>query len=487
MAFSSLLMEEGRKTFTENGATALNTSGNAILDMFATAGSLREADVERVERIFADAINEDKLLAAKALFYTRDVRGGLGERLTFRTMVKYAAKHNPEIIEQNIRLFGEYGRYDDLYCLVGTPLEKKMWEYVKAQLELDMIAMNDGEPCSLLAKWLKTADASSKATRKLGIKTAVSLGMSVYRYKRIVRALRKYIDVVEAKMSTGKWGEIEYGAVPSRAMTTYRNAFYNHDGKRFTEFLDKVATGEEKINAGTLFPYDLIGKYGVFGHTKIKEDPVVEAQWKALPDYIGEEANALVIADTSGSMYGRPIDSAVGLAIYFAERNKGAYHNMWMSFSGDSRVNLLKGETLAQKINSIDTFHWGSNTNLEAAFEKILDIAVRNNVPAEEMVKSLIIISDMEIDCCVSENWAFYDEMKSRFEDAGYDIPNVVFWNVDSRHDIFHADKSRKGVQLCSGQSASTFSTLMRSVGKTPTEMMLDVLNSDRYAPVRVS
>ena len=492
MNFANALENNSRQTYTENGATAYNTTGSGLLDFFGTAGSLRKADKNRIERLFADAYTENPLLAAKTLFYTRDIRGGLGERNTFRILLSYAAMHHPEAIKPNIPLIGLYGRYDDLYVLIGTPLEKDMWEYMKAQLKTDEEAMKKGKTCSLLAKWMKTPDASSRKTREVGILTAKNLGLSVYDYKRKLRALRKYINVTEVHMSAKDWESIDYATVPSRAMTLYRKAFQRNDGQRYTEFLQAVAKGDAKVNASTLYPYDIIEKYtdttDSFGWSidlNVEYDELLEAQWKALPNYLDEEANAIVIADTSGSMHGRPMWSAIGLAIYFAERNKGAYHNLWMSFSRDSRVQKLKGETLAQKLASIDTVHWDGNTNLERAFMHILDIAIKNNVPAEEMVKSIIVISDMEIDFC-SGNWSFYDEMRSRFMQYGYEIPNVVFWNVNSRNDVFHADKNRKGVQLCSGQSTATFKHLMASVGLTPTEMMLQVLNSERYAPVTI-
>lgn len=482
MNFAQAINNESRKTFTENGATAINSTGSGLLDFFGSAGSLRTANEARIERLFAEAIKDDPLLATKALFYIRDIRGGLGERRTFRILLKYAAQHHPELITENIHLIDEYGRYDDLYELVGTPLESNMWAYVKYQLLADEDAMEANEPCSLLAKWLKTADASSEKTRKLGIMTAQKLGMSVYEYKRRIRKLRKYIDITEVKMSSGNWDKIKYESVPSRAMMNYREAFKRHDAVRFGKFLNKAVNGEAKINASTLYPYDLIEKY-LSGSSKL--DQTIEAQWKALPDYVGQEANAMVIADTSGSMWGRPLYSAIGLAIYFAQRNKGPFHNLWMSFSEDSKVQRLTGETLLQQISGIDMYHWGCNTNLERAFMHILDIATINHVKPEDMVKSIIVVSDMEIDCC-SGNWLFYDEMRNCFAKAGYEIPNVVFWKVNSRHDIFHADKNRKGVQLCSGQSAATFQILMKSVGMTPMEMMMSVLNSERYSPIHI-
>ena len=493
MNFAEALGNDSRRTYTENGATAVNSTDSGLLDFFGSAGSLREADEARMERLFAEAIKEDELLAAKSLFYIRDIREGLGERRTFRVLLRYAANRHPEMVKDNIALIGEYGRFDDLYELIDTPLEGDMWAFFKTQLDADTRAMKAGEPCSLLAKWLKTADASSVRTRKMGILTAQNLGMSVYDYKRRVRALRKYIDVTEVKMSAREWESINYSAVPSRAMMNYRGAFMKHDEKRYKEFVSKAVAGEEKINASTLFPYDIIERYLKKRTWDGREfsfeyDETLEAQWNALPDYVGTEASAIVIADTSGSMTGRPMNSAIGLAIYFAQRNKGAFHNLWMSFSNDSTVHRLTGETLAQQISSIDTGGWGMNTNLERAFDHVLEIATQNSVPENEMIKSIIVISDMEIDSgTYGSSWLFYDAMRERYREAGYEIPNIVFWNVDSRHDIFHADKNRKGVQLCSGQSTATFRQLMKSVGMTPIEMMMAVLNSERYAPIQLA
>lgn len=489
MNFATALSNESRKSYTENGATALNSTGSELLDFFATVGALRTADDVRVTRLFADAYRVDPLLATKCLFYARDVRGGLGERKTFRTLVRYAADKHPEAIKNNIAFIPFYGRWDDLYSLIGTRLEDVMWAVMKEQFETDLRAMELNGPCSLLAKWMKTADASSEKTRKLGILTARKLGLSVYRYKRLVRALRKYIDVTEVKMTKKEWGDINYPAVPSKAMTNYRNAFKRHDEDRFGEFLSKVEKGEEKINASTLYPYDLVEKY--FGSCRWAidlsddEDPVVEAQWKALPNYVEAGSNAIVIADTSGSMMGRPMNSAVALALYFAERNSGPYHGLWMSFSDDSRIQRMKGETLLQKVRNMDYDHWGGSTNLEAAFMQILDIAIRNHVDPAEMVKSIIVISDMEINYCCGK-WSFYDEMEERFRQHGYRIPNVVFWNVESRHDTFLVDSDRKGVMLVSGQAASTFKHVVGAVDKTPVDMMLEVLDSDRYKPITI-
>ena len=479
MNFAEAMKNESAWTRTENGAVALNTTGNACLDLFGTIGALRDADHLRIARMFEDAYKEDPLLATKIAFYARDIREGLGERRVFRNIINYLARKHPEALRPNLDLIGVFGRYDDMYCLLGTPLENDMWAAMKKQLDEDIKNLHEGNAVSLLAKWIKTADASSKRTRTLGLMTAQKLGYPVYNFKRIIRALRKRIGVVESLMSAGRWNEIRYSSVPSRAMMIYRKAFAKHDAERFTEFTADAVAGKEKINSSVLYPYDLVEK--IWTWRSAKEDDVVEAQWRQLPNYVEPGTNAIVIADTSGSMSGRPINTAIGLAIYFAERNVGAYHNMWMSFSANPKIHRLKGNTLAQKINSIDMHDWMMNTDLKAAFKLVLDIAEKNEVPPEEMPKSLTVISDMEIDFCGNEDWTFYDKMAHKFEKHGYQIPNIIFWNVNSRNDVFHADTKRKGVQLCSGQSTTVFKQMLSCIGMTPVEAMHKVIDSERY------
>ena len=498
MNFAEAAKNETKWTTTENGAVALNTTSNPLLDFFSVVGSLRDADDERIFRLFDEAYANDKLFATKILFYARDIRGGVGERDTFRKILNYCANNHPEAIRHNITLIPEYGRWDDLYSLVGTPLEDEMWEYMRVRFVSDLALMEAGKPTSILAKWVKSADASSLNTKRLGIYTAKKLGYSVYDYKRKYKALRKYIDVTERKMSRNEWGAIDYEAVPSYCMLKHRNAFKKHDDKRFTEYAQKAVNGDVKIHSATLYPYDIIGKIlsmdwwnrGVIKNNLSKTDlDVINAQWNQLPNYVEEGSNVVVIADTSGSMCcsgGRPLYSAVGLAIYFAQRNKGAFHNLWMNFSDKPHFNVIKGERLENIINSMNFDDWMGGTNLHAALSLVLDVAVKNNIPQNDMPKSIVIISDMEINQCTSKTWTFYDQMAEEFSEAGYQIPSIVFWNVESRHDIYHSDNTRKGVQLVSGQSTSVFKTLMSLVDLNPVEAMEMVINSDRYSHIIV-
>lgn len=493
MNFAEAIKNEQKWTRTENGAVALNTTSDALLDLFSTIGALRSRDITEIETKVEEAYKEDALNTVKCIFYARDVREGLGEREVPRIALNYLARKHPEAVIKNIHLIREYGRWDDIYCLVNTPVEDAMWNIVHVQLKADLNNMKENKPVSLLAKWLKSVDTSSAESRKLGRRTAEKLHFTDDRYndwrkyrpyQRLLALFRSYIKVVEKTMCANEWDKIDYEAVPSRASMIYRNAFYKHDQDRYEDFIDAVNRGEKKINASTLYPYDIIEKYCLhewYSYWSKKEDATVEALWKNLPNYVEPGTNAVVIADTSGSMSGGPMNSAIGLAVYFAERNTGAYHNLWMNFSSNPSWQILKGESLCQKLHSINMDNWNGSTNLHKAFRLVLDTALNNKVSADEMPKSIIVISDMEIDACGDKNWTFYDQMKAEFAQYGYEIPQIIFWNVNSRHDVFHADSKRKGVVLCSGQSVTTFKTLINTIGMTPVEYMMSVLGSDRY------
>lgn len=471
-------------TYTENGAICLSSSGNALVDLYSTIGALRNAASDRKIDLFEKAIKDNKELAAKILFYGRDIREGLGERETFRTLLAYAADNHKEIVAPNIPLIGFYGRFDDLYCLVNTACEDEMWSSMKEQFNKDLANMKEGKPVSLLAKWIKTPDASSDKTRKMGILTSQKLGYkNVAAFKKDLKALRKYLDIVEIKVSANNFDTIAYDKVPSNAMLKYRKLFGIKDADRFTKYIEDVTSGKTEIKANTLYPYDIVQKifYG-------DKSPVLDAQWNALPNYVSEDTNILVMADTSGSMsccnY-LPMASAVGLAVYFAERNKGTFAGYYMTFSSRPRLEKITGKTIFEKVRVPGIVE---NTNLEAAFDLILKTAIANKTPAEQLPKALVVISDMQIDSYqVKGADTFHETFAKKFAAAGYEIPNVVYWNVNSERDTFHADAYRKGVQLVSGHSATTFKNVIQSLDKTPLEAMLDVILSDRYAAVTVA
>ena len=334
MNFANVMKKEAQTKLTENGAVAYNTLNSGLLDLFAVIGALRPQSESEIEQKFARAFNEDKLLATKMLFYAGNIRGGLGERRTFRVCLKWLAQNYPEIVIKNMANIPLFNRWDSLFILENTPAERAMWEFIKVQLMSDIRAMKKNQSISLLAKWMPSENASSKRTVRLAQKAMSALYMTPRNYRKALSALRKYIKVVERDMSANQWDDINYEGVPSYAMKNYRNAFAKHDAIRFSNYIASLNKGEAKINASTLFPYDLVREYvnevwtGGLYYRNGKLDSVVEAQWKALPNYIEGENNYVVMADVSDSMNGRPLMTSIGLAIYFAERNKGDYHNI---------------------------------------------------------------------------------------------------------------------------------------------------------------
>lgn len=479
---------------TENGANAFSTTQNAVVDLFATIGAMRNANesiwttMDRLSSHVDAAYAEDPLLTAKILFYARDVRGGLGEREIFRMAMFHCAAAHPEVVSKNIRLIPEYGRWDDLFSLLNTPLEGDMWKLIAAQLAKDHEALGTGQPVSLLAKWMPSAKTSSADTMMLARRAAENLGMSVYRYKRYIRDLRRHLDLLEQRMSAKQWSEVDYGHLPSQAHMRHVKAFYRNDGARYTEYLEAVFKGEKRINTSTLFPYEIVER--ITPYSSKRES--YELMWKNLPDYVGEGRNVMVIADTSGSMTGRPMDTSVSLAIYFAERNRGPFANMYMTFSDRPQIVMVNPEdSLLDKIHQVMRGPWGQNTDLEAALKLLLDVAVHIHAKQEDLPVSLMVITDMEIDMGsvrLDRPWeTIVDVMEQRYREAGYTMPNIVFWNVASRHDTYLSTADHKGLQLVSGSSASVFrSALGYANGMTPIEAVRQTLDVPRYSAVTV-
>lgn len=470
MSFMDDLEIETSTTLTENGGLALSTTGDKLLNLFAVLGALRSRPTDVIDK-FIDAYNEDADLATKMAFYGRDVRGGLGERAVGRIMLNVLALKNPAVVSANLKNIVEFGRWDDLFVLFGTFCEDDMLSLVRTQLADDVDAMLSNANVSLLAKWMPSINASSKSTVTLANRLAKALDLTPKQYRKTLSTLRKYIDVTEVKMSAKEWEDINYEAVPSKAMNNYSSAFARNDYDRFSDYMDKVKSGDAKINASTLYPYDIIEKLG---------STVCDEQWKALPNYVDGENNFLVMADVSGSMSGRPMCTSVGLAIYFAEHNKGEFAGKFMTFTDTPKIVYVVGDTLYDKYRSV-TRDVGYSTDLELAFEAILDTAVRTKCPQEDLPKALVIISDMEINAWHGGSLTFTEEMRKRFAEAGYEMPKLVYWNVDSRKDTFLASKNDPNAILVSGQSASTFKNLIKGIGLSAFEIMVQTLNDPRY------
>ena len=490
------LKQEANQTVTENGAVTHLTTESDCLDLFATIGALRHASDSEIEARFLRAYTENRSLAMKLLFFARDIRGGLGERRVFRVILKWLAENESASVEKNLAYIAEYGRYDDLLVLMDTPCEKAMLAYIKEVLSADLAAMKQGSEVSLLAKWLPSVNASSAETVRLAKRVARALGMRDAEYRKALVSLRSHIRLLENYLRERDYS-FAYEKQPSKAMYRYRQAFMRNDGERYRQYLAAVESGSKTLHTDALSPYELVdpylGNYYYGGNKSFMrpispdEKAVLNATWSSLPDFGGNE-NALCVIDTSGSMYyaakPQPASVALSLGLYFAERNRGLYRNHFIEFSAKPRLIEIKGETFADRLRYVASFNEIANTNLEAVFDLILDAAVKHHAAKEELPAKLIIISDMEFDqCVVRASRSNFASAKAAFEEKGYSLPEIVFWNVASRNRQQPVTKNEQGVALVSGCTPRLFE-MVASGTMNPYAFMLEVVESERYAKI---
>ncbi len=482
------LKNEANKTLTENGALIHKSSLSHCLDLFSTAGALRHASEEEIISRFVKAYTENKDIAMKLLFYARDIRGGLGERRFFRIILKWLSENERESARKNLFNVSEYGRFDDLLSLFGTPLEKDMLYVLKLQYDTDMKALEGDGEISLLGKWLPSVNASNGETVKMAKKIVKFLGIDDRTYRKSLVKLRARIKIIENNLREKDY-TFDYAKQPSKAMFKYRKAFIRNDGERYNEFLNKASTGEVKLNTGVLTPYEIITPF-FKRHVSDRERKSINTTWISQEDY-GTRENALAVIDGSGSMYcnNDPMPAAVALSlgIYFAERNVGAFKNHFITFSENPQLVEIKGDDILDRLRYCHNYNEVANTNIQKVFELVLNAAVKNSVPQSEMPDRLYIISDMEFDYCTDDaSVTNFEYAKKLFEKAGYKLPEIVFWNVESRNRKQPVTKNEQGVILVSGCTPRLFSMIAGGAvsDMTPYQFMLEVLESERYEKI---
>lgn len=413
-----------------------------------------------------------------------------------------------KIVSQIIELIPEYGRWDMIYNFTSNPITsatiKKM---LKNQVAQDKMNMKAGKPISLMGKWLASATSRSKETRKNGLWTVHALGMTEKQYRKMLSAMRKHIDVVERKMSSNNWQSIDYEAVPSKANLNYNKTFLKHDETRRRAYLDGLTRGEAKINASVANPCEILNKYHQISGWYSNPDAALEGMWKALPNLMAPNKSMLVVADGSGSMLSRCagnitcLDVANSLAIYCADRAKGAFANKYITFSMTPQfVEFDKDWTLQRKIKEAERHDECANTNLEAVFDLILKTAIDNHSPQSDLPENILILSDLQFDSMVYANntrtnnggWyatypkvtkGFIEEIHDRFEAHGYTCPNLIFWNCmgAGRTTTSPITQDDRGVMV-SGFSVNTLKMIMS--GKTdPLDAVLYTICKPRYTP----
>lgn len=494
--FLNGLVDATNYGLTENGAVKHLSTRNLLLDMFALGGAYRTRSDADVILLFKNALETDETYALKCLFYLRDARGGQGERRFFRVCMRWLATERPEAAKRNMNLISEYGRWDDLYCFIDTPLQEDALEIIKNQLVIDLESVKqDNTAVSLLGKWLKSCNTSSKESRYLGNITREYLGLTQKQYRQTLSLLRTRINIVEKLMSENRWDEIEFDKIPSKAGLIYKNAFARRDiiKEKYAQFAKDTTT---KVNAGTLYPYEVVQKATtqMFIHEGFHGSDVdramVNKYWDNLKDYLeGGEFNGLAVVDTSGSMRGTPLDVAISLGMYCAEKANGPFHGHYISFASRPQLIKVEGVDFVDKVYRIYKTNLIDNTNIKAVFKLLLDTAIENKCKQEDLPQNILIISDMEFDCgtCMygySENKisTLMEDIAKEWELHGYKLPHLIYWNVNARTNNI-AQLGNGPISFVSGMSPSIFQTIMS--GKTGVDLMYETLNAERYNAIK--
>ena len=487
---------------TENGALAHKSTRSKVYDMFAFGAAYRTRSDADCILLFKNAYEENETLALKCLFYIRDCRGGQGERRFFRVCMRWLAENYPERAAALAEYVPEYGRYDDWFKIYfGTPVEGQVIEMMKKQLTTDMLCKKNA--VSLLAKWMPSENASNKDTIRTAKKIRNAFGISAKVYRQMLSSLRAKINVLERLMSANRWDEIEFDKIPSKAGLIYKNAFARRDiiARKYENFAKDKTT---KVNATTLYPYEVVAKACNGNGWWLKpisevDRAMVNKYWENLPDYLnGKDCSMMCVVDTSGSMTGSnaaaPINVAISLGMYCAERVGGPFKNHYISFSSMPQLIKVEGIDFVDKARRIYETNLCENTNLEAVFDLLLDTARNRRVRKEDIPKTIVVISDMEIDQGTGSYWGSnvprwttstasteMEKIRMKWAHYGFELPKLVYWNVDARQDtILDAGPN---VTFVSGMSPTIFKQVL--TGKTGYDLMIETICSDRYAVIK--
>jgi hypothetical protein len=456
---------------TANGMKARKSTTNACVDLFYKIGASRGKDIVPD---FVAAMVESKDLALRIVQWARDARGGAGERQIFRDVLIFLEKNDPDSALKLIAKVPELGRWDDLLIFTDPVLKNAAFAFIGNALKAEN---------GLCAKWMPRQGKVAVELRKF-------LGLSPKQYRKTLVNLTK---VVEQQMCAKDWDNINFSHVPSVAAARYKKAF-NRNTTKYAEYVQALVNGDVdvKVNAGAVFPYDvlkgMITRYVSYDKT---ETSLVEKQWEALENFVGD-ANILPMVDVSGSMtcpaggYSSKskltcLEVAVSLGLYLSDKNTGAFKDIFATFSGSPTLENLKG-TIVQKAQQMNTSSWGMNTDVIKCFQNILNVAKKGKVPQDEMPDILLILSDMQFDQCAKFDDSALESVKRLYAEAGYDVPKVVFWNLNASDNV-PVKSNEKGVALVSGFSPAIVRAVLANDldDFTPENIMLKTVMIERY------
>lgn len=452
---------------TTNGMPTLESSLDPLVDLFFAIGSSRGKDITaQYER----AYQSDPTLAARILFWARDVRGGAGERSTFRKLMLHMERVHPEQLLELLPHIAEYGRWDDLLIFETSLIQNAAYGIFAAALM---------QRNALAAKWSPRQGPIANRLRKY-------MNMDPKTYRKLVVELSK---TVETQMCARAWTDINYSHVPSVAAARYQTAFNRHDPQGYAAYRTALASGDPtvKINSSTVYPYDVVKSM------RNGDAQVAQAQWDSLPNYLGEDF-ILPMVDVSGSMMTcvggnsnlHCLDVAVSLGLYLADKQQGAFRDMFLTFSSSSKIEKLQGNLLS-KLSQITSSSWGMSTSLESAYREILRVATTARVPAEQMPKYLLILSDMEFNQATRDSSTAHEMATNMYAQAGYALPKIVYWNLNARDGNVPVRFDSQGTALVSGFSPSIMKSILSAKTFTPASIMMETINTQRYSIITIS
>jgi hypothetical protein len=496
--------QEQERALTQNGALSnavadLSSEREGLISLFYK--TVRGINTEDLMEYLHKSSIENVLNTILITFYIRDCRGGKGEReigrLCFDKLMQSPSTRS--YLEKVLRQIPEYGRWDDLILLSSNvESRKKIYKILYEQLLQDRAAMDNKQPCSILAKWMPTE--KHRLDKQLGFVEAFCnyARISKKQYRRMLSSLRDYLNILERKMCNGEWSVIDYSTVPSCAMHRFKKAFHKHDDERFNAWkrkLNNPAENKVKVNAGQLFPYEIVQNYD----TIEAPDELLEAQWKVLVEQAkqarqtGSLQNSLVVCDVSGSMTSRcsgniqPLHVAVSLALLLSEITSAPFDNKVITFSERPVFFNAIGNSLYDRIKKLKNAPWGMNTNLQAVFQLILRTADFNRTSKENMPKRIIIISDMQFDqACHKNHVTNFQQIDQEYHRYGYERPQIVFWNVNGTFKNFPVQIHDTGAVLISGFNAQIIKYLLDDKDITPWNIVMNTLSNERYERLRV-
>ena len=468
---TDMVKTDEKVTLTDNGMVTNPTTLNSCVDLFFSIGAMRGKSKDKVISLFNEAYEENPLVASKVLFWTRDVRSGAGERQIFRDILSHLVTTSPQTVRKNIGLIPEFGRWDDVLVLIGTELEGEAFTLIKTAL------INEDGLC---AKWIPRKGDVANKLRKL-------FKMTPKEYRKMLVNLT---NVVESKMCSNKWGDIDYSKLPSLASSRYQKSFLSNDYKRYEDYKKALIDGTAKVNAGAVYPYDIIKSINNGG-----DKVVSEKQWESLPNWMENSSELILpVVDVSGSMCCPAgnneklscMDVAISLGMYISERNEGNFKDSFITFSNNPQLQYLTGG-LSERLEQLRRADWGMSTDLEAVFNLILNQAKTFDIPQDKMPTKIMILSDMQFNEATRIGDMGANTMiDTMYEEAGYKKPDIVYWNLNSTGANFPVEFNENGTALVSGFSPSILKSILGGKNMTPESILMDTVNDERYSVITI-